>query len=97
MPSEFIPAATQKLSSSGAGPMNDELSGVKLSGPVNSLRMPTSFRIGSGSIAASRNGPSRSQSLAISPKLKSPGTPSTFHGAPSGSNNPTISPPVSSR
>ena len=39
----------------------------------------------------------RSQSGGISPNEKSSGMPSTFHGAQTGSNRPTIRPPTSSR
>ena len=39
----------------------------------------------------------RSQSGVISPKEKSDGIPSTFHGAQTGSKSPTMRPPPSSR
>ncbi len=39
----------------------------------------------------------RSQSGVISPKEKSDGMPSTFHGAHTGSKSPTMRPPPSSR
>ena len=53
--------------------------------------------LGTRRIAHSRYGPMRSQSGAISPNEKSAGTPSTFHGAHTGSNKPIIKPPTSSR
>ena len=70
---------------------------MKLSGPQKNFRIPTSIETGTRAIAFSRYGPMRSQSGAISPKEKSSGTPSTFHGAQTGSNRPIIRPPPSSR
>ena len=72
-------------------------SGVKLSGPQKNLRTPVSSEIGTRCIAFSTYGPMRSQSGGISPNEKSSGTPSTFHGAQTGSNRPIIRPPTSSR
>ncbi len=73
------------------------MSGVKLSGPQKNFRTPTSWETGTRLMAFSRNGVMRSQSGGISPKEKSSGTPSTFHGAQTGSNRPIIRPPPSSR
>ena len=70
---------------------------MKLSGPQKNFRMPTSSDAGTRCIAFSRYGPMRSQSGGISPKLKSAGMPSIFHGAQTGSNMPIIRPPTSSR
>ena len=70
---------------------------MKLSGPQKNFRMPTSSETGTRVIAFSRYGPMRSQSGGSSPKEKSSGMPSTFHGAHTGSKRPTISPPPSSR
>ena len=53
---------------------------MKLSGPQKNLRMPTCAEIGILDIVFSRNGPIRSQSGGSSPKEKSAGMPSTFHG-----------------
>ena len=70
---------------------------MKLSGPQKNLRTPASIEIGTRLIAFSTYGPMRSQSGLISPNEKSSGTPSTFHGAHTGSNRPIIRPPTSSR
>ena len=70
---------------------------MKLSGPQKNVRMPVSSVIGTRCIAFSTYGPMRSQSGGISPNEKSSGMPSTFHGAHTGSNRPSISPPTSSR
>jgi hypothetical protein len=70
---------------------------VKLSGPQKNLRMPTVGTIGILDIVRSKNGAIRSQSGGSSPKEKSGGMPSTRHGAQTGSNRPSISPPPSSR
>ena len=59
--------------------------------------MPTRAVIGTRDMARSRKGVMRSQSGGSSPKEKSSGIPPTFHGAHTGSNNPTINPPPSSR
>ena len=72
-------------------------SGVKDSGPQKKVRMPTSTATGTRDMAFSTNGPMRSQSGGISPKLKSRGMPSTRHAAARGSKRPTIMPPPSSR
>ena len=61
------------------------------------LHAGLSIEIGTRAIAFSTYGPMRSQSGGISPNEKSSGTPSTFHGAHTGSNRPTIRPPTSSR
>ncbi len=70
---------------------------MKLSGPQKNLRMPMSNEIGTRLMARSTYGPMRSQSGLISPNENPAGTPSTCHGAHSGSNRPIISPPTSSR
>ena len=67
------------------------------SGPQKKVRMPDSRVIGTRCIARSTYGPMRSQSGVISPNEKSDGMPSTFHGAQTGSNRPTMRPPPSSR
>ena len=71
---------------------------MKLSGPQNSFLMPVSSTTGTREMVRSRYGrhpvPVRGQ---ISPNEKSAGTPVTFHGAQTGSNRPSISPPPSSR
>ncbi len=59
--------------------------------------MPVSIATGTRPIAFSTYGPMRSQSGGSEPKEKSSGTPSTCHGAHTGSNSPIISPPTSSR
>ena len=56
IPIELKPAATQKLSSSGARPKWYASSGVKLSGPLKNVCMPASARIGIRSHAASKIG-----------------------------------------
>ena len=70
---------------------------MKLSGPQKNVRIPVSNVRGTRLIAASTYGPIRSQSGCSEVNDASAGTPSTFHGAHSASNNPTISPPTSSR
>jgi hypothetical protein len=70
---------------------------VKLSGPQKKVRTPPVNEPGTRRMAVSRNGDIRSQSGGRVPKEKSAGTPSSRHGAATGSNRPTISPPVSSR
>ncbi len=97
MPIEFSPAATKKFRSSGASPTTGARSGVKLSGPQKNLRMPTWLEMGILDMVFSRNGPIRSQSGGSSPNEKFCGTPSTFQGAQTGSNMPSMSPPPSSR
>ena len=67
------------------------------SGPQKNVRTPASRVTGTRAIAFSRNGPIRSQSGGILPNEKSGGTPSTRHGAATGSKRPTIMPPPSSR
>ena len=58
---------------------------------------PERIDTGTRRIAFSTYGAMRSQSGVISPNEKSSGTPSTFHGAQTGSNSPIIRLPTSSR
>ena len=81
----------------GASPTAGERSGVNDSGPQKNVRMPTSWVIGTRSMACSRNGAIRSQSGGSVPKEKFGGMPSTDQAAASGSKSPTIIPPPSSR
>ncbi len=97
IPIELRPAATKKFFSSGASPTMGCRSGVKLSGPQKNFFTPRSAETGTRAIAFSTYGAMRSQSGGSSPKEKSSGTPSTFHGAHTGSNRPIIRPPTSSR
>ncbi len=97
MPSEFSPAATQYPSSSGAGPSSGRTSEVNDSGPQKNVRTPASARHGIRSIARARYGSIRSQSGGSFPNENPAGTPSSDHGAPTGSNSPTSIPSPSGR
>src|SRR5215472_7383230 len=97
IPSEFSPAATQYPSSSGAGPSSGRTSLVNDSGPQKNVRTPVSASDGIRSIARARYGSVRSQSGGSLPNEKPRGTPSSDHGAPTGSNRPTSIPSPSGR
>ena len=94
---ELSPAATKYPRRFGASPTMGSRSGVKLSGPQKNFFMPTSAVIGTRAIAVSRYGAMRSQSGARSANGMSVGACSTFHGAHTGSNNPTMRPAPSWR
>src|SRR5215831_7433474 len=94
IPIEFRPAATKKCCNSGASPTIGSRSGVKLSGPQKNFLIPICSVTGTLAMVFSRYGPIRSQSGGSSPKEKSCGTPSTRHGAQTGSNMPSIRPPL---
>ena len=70
------PQATKKLSSSGASPMTGSPSAETGIGPLMSVRMPVSFRIGSRSAAPVRIGSKRSKFSGKSSRAKANGTPS---------------------
>ena len=97
MPSEFRPAATKYPSSSGAGPSSGRTSAVNDSGPQKKVRTPVSDSTGIRSSAGPRNGSIRSQSGLIFPNENPSGTPSSDHGAATGSNSPTSMPSPSGR
>ena len=70
------PQATKKLSSSGASPITGSPSAETGIGPLISVRMPVSFRIGSRSAAPERIGSKRSMFSGNSSRAKENGTPS---------------------
>src|SRR5262249_27058144 len=97
IPSEFRPAATQYPSSSGAGPSRGRTSLVNDSGPQKNVRTPVSASDGIRSIALARYGSIRSQFGGSLPNANSRGTPSSDHGAPTGSHRPPRNAPPSRR
>ena len=88
MPVELSPEATKKFLTSGASPMMNMLSGVKLSAPTLNRSIPACSSDGIRSRAASQKGLKWSQSGSSRLKLWSSEMPSMPHGFATGSKPP---------